>query len=295
MGDAPPRVTVSGYLSLDTIVCPRGTFEDVPGGAALYAALGARAAGARVHLRASLCGDFSRAALDGLEALGVDLGRLEPAPGPTRRARLEDRSASPERPTERISPHLSDPEWWERTRALAPAPALVPADAVVITAMPAESVERHAHAARSLGARVVADTSEAFATTEREALLAVLARVDLFAPSLEEVRLLLPGVSDEAAQRELESRCRHVVRKLGPDGLVWSSAGHRPRRQASRAGTVADSTGAGDATVGALAAGFARGLPIPDMLRESSAIAARAVSGVGPTGLGLDLSGTRAD
>ena len=291
----PPRVTVSGYLSLDTIVCPRGTFEEVPGGAALYSALGARAAGARVHLRAHLCGDFPRSALDGLEALGIDLGGLEPAPGPTRRARLVDRSASPGRSTERGSPHFSDAEWWERTRALAPTPARVPADAVVIGAMPAERLGRHAHAARSLGARVVADTSEAFAMTEREALLAVLARIDLFAPSREEVRLLLPGISDEAAQRELESRCRHVVQKLGPDGLMWSSAGQLPCRQASRAGAVADSTGAGDAAVGALAAGFVRGIPIQDMLRESSAIAARAVSGVGPSGLGLELSVARSD
>ena len=66
---ATPRVTGSGYLSLDTIVCPSGTNEDVPGGAAL----GARAAGARVRIRAALCNDFPRAALDALSSLGIDL------------------------------------------------------------------------------------------------------------------------------------------------------------------------------------------------------------------------------
>lgn len=295
MGDAQPSITVSGYLSLDTIVCPRGTFEDVPGGAALYAALGARAAGASVHLRACLCRDFPRAVLDSLAALGIDLRGLEPAPGRTRRARLEDRDASRRGPTRRSSPHFSHAGWWKRTRELAPAPPRLRADAVVITAMPADTLAVHAETARALGARVVVDTSEAFAEAEPEALLAVLSRIDLFAPSREEIRLLLPGVSDEAARRDLESRCSHLVQKRGPDGLWWSSAGQAPFLQESRADTIVDSTGAGDAAVGALAAGFSREAAVPDILLESSEIAARAVAGVGPSGLGLDLPGARSD
>ena len=295
MGDAQPSITVSGYLSLDTIVCPRGTFEDVPGGAALYAALGARAAGASVHLRACLCRDFPRVALDGLAALGIDLRGLEPAPGRTRRARLEDRDAAPRSPTRRSSPHFSDADWWTRTRELAPAPPRLPADAVVITAMPADTLAVHAETARALGARVVVDTSEAFAAAEPEALLAVLPRVDLFAPSREEIRLLLPGVPDEAARRDLELRCSNVVQKRGPEGLWWSSAGQAPCRQESRAGAVVDSTGAGDAAVGAIAVGFSREIPVPEILLESSEIAARAVAGVGPSGLGLVLPGERSD
>ena len=282
-----PRVTVSGYLSLDTIVCPSGTHEDVPGGAALYAALGARAAGARVRIRAALCDDFPRAALDALSSLGIDLDGLEPAPGATRRGRLEDPEASSVRVTVRVSPHHRDPEWWARTRDLAPAPCRNPADAVVIAAMPVGCLVHHAETARALGARVVADTSEAYAASEGEALLAALPRIDLFAPSREEVRLLLPGLDDEAAQRALDARCPQVVQKRGPDGMWWSSAGRPVRQEPSRAREIADSTGAGDAAVGALAAGLARGLPVPELLREASEIAARAAGMVGPRGLGL--------
>lgn len=282
-----PRITVAGYLSLDSIVCPAGTFEDVPGGAALYAALGARAAGARVRLRAALCGDFPRSVLDGLVSLGIDLDGLEPASGATRRGRLEDREASSARATRRASPHHRDPEWWARTRALAPTPCLHPADVVVLTAMPVGCLVRHAEAARALAARVVADTSEAFAAAEGEALLAALPRLDLFAPSREEVRLILPRLDDEAAQRALVARCPRVVQKRGPDGMWWSRAGSPIHREPSRAREIADSTGAGDAAAGALATGLARGLPVPEVLRLASEVAARAAGSVGPIGLGL--------
>ena len=289
MGDARPRVTVAGYLSLDTIACPYGTFENVPGGAALYAALGARAAGARVRLRAALCEDFPALWLDALAAAGIDLEGLGPAAGATRRARLEDREATHERATRRASPHHGEPAWWTRTRALAPMPCRSPAAVVVVTAMPVECLVRHVETARALGARVVADTSEAYAAAEGEALLAALPRLDLFAPSREEVRLLLPGLDDVAAQRALDSRCPQVVQKRGPDGMWWSSAGLPVFHEPSHLREVADSTGAGDAAVGALAAGLARGLPVTELLREASAIAAYAAGMVGPLGLGLDL------
>ena len=289
MDSGSPRITVAGYLSLDSIACPAGNFGDVPGGAALYAALGARAAGARVRLRAALCGDFPRAALDGLASLGIDVDGLEQAAGATRRGRLEDREASPARATRRESPHHRNPEWWARTRALAPAPCRRGADAVVLTAMPAGCLLDHAVAARARGARVVADTSEGFAATEGAALLAALPRLDLFAPSREEVRRLLPGLGDEAAQRALDARCPQVVQKRGPEGMWWSRAGRPICREPSHAREIADSTGAGDAAVGALAAGLARGLPGPELLREASVVAARAAGSVGPLGLGLEL------
>ena len=287
MDATSPRITVAGYLSLDTIVCPAGTFEEVPGGAALYAALGARAAGARVRIRAALCDDFPRAALDALAALGIDLDGLEPASGATRWGYLEDRGASPARASQRISPHHRDPEWWVRTRDLAPTPCRHPAGGVVCTAMPAVCLVHHVDAARTLGARVVADTSEAYAAAEGDALLAALPRLDLFAPSREEVRLLFPGLDDEAAQRALDNRCRQVVQKRGPDGMWWSRAGHPLHREPSHAREIADSTGAGDAAVGAIAAGLARRLPVPDLLRLASGVAARAAGAVGPHGLGI--------
>ena len=42
MHQASPRIKVAGYLSLDTIVCPYGKFEDVPGGGPPYTRPSAR-------------------------------------------------------------------------------------------------------------------------------------------------------------------------------------------------------------------------------------------------------------
>ena len=50
---------------------------------------------------------------------------------------------------------------------------------------------------------------------------------------------------------------------------------------------MVDPTGAGDACVGALGAGVARGLDDPALLALGLEVAARAVAGLGPEGLGL--------
>lgn len=283
MASSAPLVTVVGYLSLDAIVGPGGAFGEVPGGAALYAGLGARAAGARVRLVAKRCADFPEAVLAGLTGLGIDLGYLAPARGRTRRARLVDGAAAP-----RASPHYQEDTWWQRTRELAPSPCAEPAAAMVLGPMPAQALDGHLEAARVAGALVVADSSEAFAAREADDWLARVPRFDLFAPSREEVRLLLPGLDDLQAQAALAGRCRRVAQKLGPDGLLWSSAEWPLRRCPSRARRVVDGTGAGDAMVGALAAGLARGLIVPDLLELASEIAARCLAGIGPAGLGLD-------
>ncbi len=290
MAGPPPRITVAGYLSLDTLSGPAGTYRRVAGGGALYAALGACAAGARVRLVARCCEDFPSAVLGGLAGLGIDIESLEPAAGATRTAVLVDSRASLGRDTARASPHHAEASWWARTRSLAPTPCTQAADAVVLTAMPSEHLARHIRCARRGGALVIADTSEAFAARERHSLLALLDRLDLFAPSREEVRLLLPGRGDALAQQLLAARCPRVVQKLGGQGLWWTSAGHPSVEAPSRATTVVDTTGAGDATVGALASGLAARMPVPALLDLASRIAARVVGAVGPRGLGLEVS-----
>jgi sugar/nucleoside kinase (ribokinase family) len=158
----------------------------------------------------------------------------------------------------------------------------------VLTAMPAADLARQLDVATARGARVVADTSEIFARRERDGLLALAGRLDLFAPSREETRLLLPDLDDDGALAALARRCARVVQKRGADGLALRSAAHPAGlRVPARPGPVVDPTGAGDACVGALAAGLARGLDDAALLALGSEVAARAVAGVGPAGLGL--------
>jgi ribokinase len=278
-------VWIVGYLSLDEIVVEGRVHRDVPGGAALYAALGAVAAGAAPVLVAARGPDFPAPVLDGLRDAGVDLSGVAPGAHPTRRARLAHDADG-----RRASPHYARPEWHAATAALVPplAPAQPRPAVAVLTAMPAADLARELAWATAQGAAVVVDTSEAFAAREPDALLALAARADLFAPSREETRLLCPGLDDDAALVALAGRCRCVVQKRGAEGLALRSPAHPAGlRAAARAAPVVDPTGAGDACVGALGAGLARRLDDPALLALASEVAARAVAGIGPAGLGL--------
>lgn len=258
-----------GYLSIDRVRGADGRSGDQPGGAALYAALGARAAEAEVVLLAAAGEDWPAEWDAAARGCGIDLSRVERRPGPTRRARLDYAADG-----SRASAHHAEAAWWERTEALRPPlpGPLAAEDVLVLGPMPA------AHAAAALDAagpvRAVADTSEAFARREPEAIRALLPRLALFAPSREETALLgtLSGCP--------------VAEKRGAEGILLDRDGAR-HRFAPPAVAVLDPTGAGDATVGAVAAGLAHGMPLEDALHRAVAIGARAVTAHGPAALGF--------
>jgi sugar/nucleoside kinase (ribokinase family) len=142
--------------------------------------------------------------------------------------------------------------------------------------------------ARAAGARVVADTSEAFAAREPQALRALLPRLAVFAPSREETRLLLPGLDDDRAALALAAAGCMIMQKRGADGVVLVAGADAPQvRLPALAVDVVDPTGAGDATVGALAAGLAAGLQFIDAASRALAVGAATVTGAGPSALGL--------
>jgi ribokinase len=90
------------------------------------------------------------------------------------------------------------------------------------------------------------------------------------------------GSIDEAhaAAAALRERCRSVVITLGGDGAVWADqtdAGHH----AAPAVTVVDTTGAGDAFAGALAAALADGEGLDTAVERGVAAGAAAVQWLG--------------
>jgi sugar/nucleoside kinase (ribokinase family) len=274
------HVIVVGYLSIDRIATPAAQAEAVPGGAALYAALGARAAGAAVSLVASAGADWPQSWTEALAARGIDVAAVVRRAGPTRRARLDYAADGLRR-----SAHHDEASWWARTEALAP-PDPPRADAAdVIVAGPMRAARLCGVLDRASGARVVADTSEAFARREAAALRALFSALAVFAPSREETRLLASG--PEPA-RALAACGTVVVEKRGAEGLaVYRDADTPPVVVAAPAVIVVDPTGAGDATVGALAAGLARGEDVVAAARGAVAVGARCVTAPGPSALGL--------
>lgn len=280
-------VRVVGYLSFDRIEFQGRVCDDVPGGAALYAALAARQAGANVSLHAIAGEDFDAALLARLAQIGIDLSQIQRAAGKTRRARLAYSTADL-----RTNAHHGADAWWERTRALAPpVPAnLAAGDVVALMAVPGATAAATLDAARLAGARVAMDTSAAFAARECELILAVCGGAHVFAPSLEETRLLCPDMSDDAAAVRLAASGCNVLQKRGADG-AFAVAAHRDSgtRLAAPPTAVLDPTGAGDATLGGLAAALAAGLDFMSAARAALASGAACVRALGASALGLDF------
>jgi ribokinase len=276
-----PHICVVGYLSIDTISVAGHTLSNVPGGAALYAALGARALGARVSMIACAGDDYPEAWLAQMSALDIDISRLRRKGGPTRRAELVHKADG-----NRTSAHHDEASWWGRTLALAPEPvAGIDADMVLLAPMPPELAMR---VFASTNCPVIADTSAAFARLDPKKLMSLIEKLACFAPSLEESRILFPYITDGSAVRQLAAKGPHVVQKRGAAGLATCAGGTGRVRLVRAAETPeVDPTGAGDATVGALAAGLASGLSLHDAARRAAGIGARAVSGHGPSALGF--------
>ena len=279
------RVLAAGYFSIDRIELPGSVHDTVPGGAALYAALGARFAGADAKIAATVGDDYPVAWMQALEALGIDTTLVTHGTAMTRRATLRHSQNGA-----RISAHHHDATWWERTRALAPR---IPAEfegvsALALGPMPIELLDTFVAAAQSRVPVIVADTSAAFAAVDTQMLLAVLPRLSVFAPSCEETRLLFAGQSDDQAAYNLARYGVHMLQKRGADGaLAVMAGGQHAVKIAAWPAQVCDPTGAGDATLGALAAYLALGLPFPAAAQEALKAGAKTVSAIGPAGLGF--------
>ena len=281
------RVMVAGYLSVDRIELPGAVHQHVPGGAALYAALGVRFAGACATLVATTGADYPHAWMKEIAALGIDISQVSASPGTSRRATLRHARSGA-----RVSPHHRDALWWERTRALAPrTPASFEGfSAVTLGPMPAQRLVDFVSAAHGRVPVIVADTSEAFAANNLQMILALLPRLSVFAPSCEETRLMCAGQSDDEAAYSL-ARCGvHVLQKRGAQGaLAVMAGGQSALKIEAWPGQLIDSTGAGDASVGALAAHLAQGRPFVAAAQAALKAGAKAISGIGPAGFGLQV------
>ena len=283
---AQARILIVGYLSIDEIETPQGRFSPVPGGAALYAALGARHASAQAAICAHVGDDYPHAWLDALSGLGIDISHVLSRPGPSRTA-----SISYGRGGERRSSHHAQTSWWRRTEALAPILPEALEDIAMIVACPMPLLRLAAvlDTAQRHRIPVVADTSEAFAARQGADLLALLPRLAVFAPSQEETRLILPGLGDDEAAIKLASLGADVLHKRGARGAyaVAAFAGSGTRVPTPIGTLVRDPTGAGDSVLGALAAHLAAGRPFLDAIVPALLTGSLTVTGIGPSALGL--------
>ena len=147
--------------------------------------------------------------------------------------------------------------------------------------LPLEVVDAALTAAHDLGARVVLNLSPA-----QDIPSALVEMADPLVLNAQEAATIagMP-VTDraqaEAAAAHLVSRCRSVVITLGPGGVVHAGAGDAPAFVPSSRVEVIDTTGAGDAFAGALAATLAQGRSMADAVASGVQAGAAAVQHVG--------------
>ena len=149
------------------------------------------------------------------------------------------------------------------TASLTPAPS----DVVVLQAeIPEDANAAAAHWARSFGAQVLLNLAPARPTDPD-----LLSSVDILVVNETEAGLTLgmpaPTTPTEAIGTARALRGlgpQHVMVTLGADGAAWAYGSEAGHHRAVALGEVVDTTGAGDACVGALAAAIALGMPFDE-------------------------------
>jgi ribokinase len=139
--------------------------------------------------------------------------------------------------------------------------------------------------ARAAGMTISVDPASAAPLRDvgAERFLDWIGRPDLLFPNLDEARVLTGLDDPEAAARALVAggAAREVVVTLGSDGALWASGAQLLRVPAPAGGTVADTTGAGDAFAAGYLSARVRGATPHDALTAACALGARAVSRAG--------------
>ena len=280
-------VVVFGSINVDLVACvPRlpapgetvagSTLATLPGGKGANQALAARHAGAAVTLVGAVGRDgFATVALANLAAAGVDLTHVATADTPTGVAliNVDDRGEN----AITVVPGAN-----ARVRADDVGDALLAPGGTLLMQLevPLDEVVALAHRAHARGTTVVLNAAPALALPA-----ALLGDLDVLVVNEHEaaalaVALALPSTPDKfAAALHQRNGCATVV-TLGAEGAIAIADG---RLLAVPAPTVKviDSTGAGDAFCGALAAALDRGAAWPRALAEGVAGGALACTGSG--------------
>ncbi|MDX7951286.1 carbohydrate kinase family protein [Lichenihabitans sp. Uapishka_5] len=240
-------------MTIDDLVLPDG--REVPGcigGDALYAALAARMWEPTTEMVAPVGRDFPPSILAEMSAAGLSDRGLPRRDLPT----LHNRVAYCDNGDRTWTLFSSDADF----DALSPIPEDIPeayraAEAFLVLAMTLPAQERLvAHLKATTRALVALDPQEDYIAGNEAALRRLIAKVDLFMPSAEEVRRLL-GHEDWAVAAATFAALgpETVVIKLGAEGCLVHHRGktfHEPATPAA----VRDTTGAGDCFCGAFAA-----------------------------------------
>ncbi len=241
--DPSMSVLVVGSTAFDDIQTPFGTREACLGGSSTYFSLAA-ALFTQVRLVSVVGEDFPSASRDLLAARGIRLDGLEVRPGKT--FRWSGRYAADMNSRETLAVHLNTfgdfrpkvPPAFRDSRFVFLANGAPATQASVLEQVPPPEF-------------VVADTMNLWIETARDALLALLRRVDGLILNDEEARMLT-GEKNliRAGRRVLELGPKLVILKKGEHGCFLFSNFFAYAMPAYPTERVVDPTGAGDSFAG---------------------------------------------
>lgn len=200
----------------------------------------------------------------------------EPAGGttPARAVHLRQSSAATE-----LSPEWVDTAWQSD-----PQTVFVTGITAVRSDSARAAVNRAVERGREAGALIVVDPNYRPALAPSDAFTAALSglrgRIDVAIGDLDELALLTGRDASVAVRVLLDEGCRWVIVKRGAEG----AAGYDGKTEIvvpSRASSVLDTVGAGDAMAAGVVAGLAKGDTLSESLERGAALAARVVATVG--------------
>ncbi len=246
------------------------------GGKGANQAVAAARLGASVAMVGAVGSDaYARTALSGLRDAGVDLTHVAAVDGPTGLAVVtladdgENSIVVVPGANTAVTPDVVD-----RATDL-----LARARVVVLQAeIPLAAVTRAAQAAHARGVRVLLNVAPAAALPAE-----VIALADPLVVNEHEAAVLLGrpvGAPEEAAAGLAALGAASVLVTLGPAGVTGRTGG-RTWSLPARTVTARDSTGAGDAFVGAVAAGLAAGRDLREATEHAVRVAAFSVLRLG--------------
>ncbi len=288
-----PDLVIAGNLLVDDLVFADGrTRMAQPGGAVLYATLGALLWGARVGCLSVLGDDYPREALDALQQRGADLSGLRPLGRPSLRTwllyegRVRHVVHRLNAPTHaEVSPTWADvPAAWRSAKLFHMAP------------VPAAMQLAFANDGAGAGAMVSLDPYHLLDPAGLALGRELVGAADCFWPSEDELLAPEAQTDPHAHLRALaHGRCHWLAFKRGlKGGLMLDARSGRIHAWTARASQVVDPTGAGDAFAAGFLTAVLEGLSVEAALARAVVTASFAIEAWGHQGL-LDATREEAE
>ncbi|UWQ21787.1 carbohydrate kinase family protein [Jannaschia sp. W003] len=255
-------VTV-GWLTVDDIVLENGTCRKaMPGGGALYSAIGAAIWNPNVGVHAPAGRPHAERSRAGIAGWGLDVAGIATAEGNGLELWMLHESDAHKQQIMKLG--SSTPLDMDAARGAMPE-AYTEASGIHVAPQGPESSIRTVEALRRPGRKLTMDIlADGMIDASRYADLSYLDSLDAFLPSEAEIaRIWGPARIEDWLAATARRAGAHVVGKIGAEGSLLAEAGrgrivHVPALEVD----LADATGAGDAYCGGFLAGLATGRPL---------------------------------